>query len=114
MTAVINLKGQDYKQTGTVEGRITDASGKALELVNVAILDHPIGASSNRQGQYRLVVPAGTDLILMASFIGFEPFKMNIRLKEGERKTINIFLKSTVSDLPTLEVEDTRIRTTTL
>ena len=114
LTLAINLKAQDYNQTATIEGRITDATGKSLELVNIAILDHSIGASTNRQGQYKLIVPAGTDLVLMASFVGFEPFKMNVRLKEGEKKTVNIFLKSSVSDLPTLEVEDTRIRTTTL
>ena len=61
-------------QTGTVEGRVTDAqTGDALPGVNIAVVGTLFGAATETDGRYSI---AGLDpgtYDLQASFIGYEP-----------------------------------------
>jgi len=62
-------------QTGgqaTLKGNVTNEKGKPLELVNVSILGLPGGTATDQRGDYTLRVPAGENLRIIFSFIGFD------------------------------------------
>lgn len=97
-----------------VSGTVTDANGKPLELVNVAIPGQPGGTSTDRKGHYDLLVPSGRTITVSFSFVGYGSYSEEMNLGEGARKTLNVKLESSSTILPDITIEDTRIRTTTL
>ncbi|MBN3035249.1 MAG: TonB-dependent receptor [Bacteroidales bacterium] len=100
--------------TGTVSGRITDEKGKPMELVNVAISGLPGGTVTDRNGNYELSVPAGNEVFVVVSFIGYRKEVEAVVLAPGERREVNISLVPVSTDLPEVEVEDEQIRQTNL
>ena len=98
-------------QKTSVKGRVTDSTNKPIELVNVAVLGEKSGTTTDYQGRYRLEVPAGTEITLAFSFIGFADKKIQLKLEEGEIKELDVNLKSIATQLPGFEVTDERLRT---
>jgi TonB-dependent receptor len=79
--------------TGSIEGRVTDAStGEPLFGANVILGGTSLGAAADIDGKYIIpVVPAGS-YTLTVSYIGYKSFSTSIQLKEGERLVKNIKL----------------------
>jgi len=98
-------------QTAVVEGRVTDENKKAVELANVAVLGEKGGTTTDKDGQFRLEVPAGKEITVVISFIGFSNKNIHLKLKEGEHKRIEPQLVSMTTDLPGFEVKDEQLRT---
>jgi hypothetical protein len=102
------------QQSATVYGRVTDDYGKSIELVNVALLGFTEGDITDAKGNYELKIPADTTVIIAFSFVGYKALNQRVRLRSGERKRLDIDLNSVVTELPTSEVRDQRLRSNTL
>lgn len=103
-----------YAQKATVFGTVTDTDGNPLELVNVSVLGHPGGASTNVYGKYEFQVPANKSIEIIASFIGFSHSKYTFTFKSDERKRVDFQLAPETQTLPDVVIEDKQIRHSTL
>ena len=102
------------QQSAVVYGRVTDGKGKSIELVNVAILGFTGGNTTDSKGNYELKMPVDTTVVIAFSFVGYQPHKQRIKLSVNERKQLDIILTPISTELPTSEVRDQRLRSTTL
>ena len=98
-------------QTAVVEGRVTDSLNKPVDLANIAVIGEKTGTTSDKKGFYKLEVPANKEVVLGISFIGYANKKIPLNLEEGEKRTLNIQLKTISTTLPGFEVRDERLRT---
>jgi hypothetical protein len=98
-------------QIGRVKGRVTDSTNKPIELVNVAALGEKKGTTTDYQGRYELEVPAGKEITLAFSFIGFADKRIQLTLEENETREVDINLKAITTTLPGFTVTDERLRT---
>lgn len=96
-----------------VFGQVTDTTGKALEVVNVAIKGLSAGKSTDEKGKFELKVPAGERLTLVASHLGYENTSYSVKLKPGERYELNIVMKSSSTAIPLVTIEDQQTRQST-
>ncbi|MBA3284225.1 MAG: TonB-dependent receptor, partial [Nitrosopumilus sp.] len=86
-----------------VKGTVTSLKTKeALPGVNI-FTENLQGTSTDAEGNYSLTLAPG-DYTLTYSFVGFQPQKYQISLKENEEKIINIELVEVVSELNTVVV----------
>ena len=78
------------QQNGTLSGTITDKStGQTLPGANVYIEDKTIGATTDIEGNYRLMnIPAGT-YNLIIQFIGYESIKQQIIITPGAKLVVD-------------------------
>lgn len=95
-------------QQATISGTVTDASGKALEGVNVSLFGLPVGTITDSTGNYSLSVPA-QQLKIIFSYAGLKTDTVNMKLKEGEKRVINRGMKSSVHLLKEVDIETTPI-----
>lgn len=102
---------QEY---GAVFGRITDVRNQPLSLVNISIAGLPGGTVSSPLGTYELKVPAGKEITLVISFIGYYSEQVKLNLKSGERREVNKRLSESTTQLPDFVVEDKQLRSTNL
>jgi hypothetical protein len=100
-----------YAQKALIEGKVTDSVNQPVELANVAVLGEKKGTVTNFQGRFSLEVPAGKDITLAISFIGYSEKRINLNLAEGETKTLNIKIDILSTTLPGFEVTDEKLRT---
>ena len=104
-----------YAQTARVEGYVSDSStNKSIDLANIAILGERGGTTSDPNGFFSLKVPAGKEIILAVSFIGFHDKQIKLNLKDGELKKLSFVLQPMTTNLPGFEVRDERLRTESL
>lgn len=106
------LLGQ--KKEGIIYGKITDDSNKILEFVNIAVTGLPQGVSSNFHGEYSLTLPADTILEIVYSFIGYEQKKIQIKLKSGEERKVDVTLNYISTTLPDAVISDRQIKSVTI
>ena len=91
---------------GTIYGKVTDEHNRPIEMVTVVVLDLLVGQTTNSRGAYELSVISDTTLIISFSYIGFEPQQIPVRLKKGEKRKLDVTLKSTATDLPDVIISD--------
>ncbi|HEY5390574.1 MAG TPA: TonB-dependent receptor [Hanamia sp.] len=77
----------DFQKDRTVNGVITDESGKPLQGVSVQIMGTKEGVITNAEGKFSLSVPENASLTV--SFVGYEPQEIVV----GNKNNINIQLK---------------------
>ena len=65
-----------------VSGKVTQASGTALQDASIGVLGQAIGVRTNERGEFRLRIPAG-DVTLQARAIGFK--RVTMRLTADQR-----------------------------
>lgn len=103
------------QQTGSVEGRVTDAdTGNSIPGVNVALegasLNEMRGTSTDPDGQYRLEnLPAGT-YELTFSIVGYGDEDRTITVDAGETTRQDVRLSPVALDLDEVVVSATRTR----
>ena len=102
------------KDEGVIYGKITDENGKALEFVNVAVLNTPYGVVSDSKGSYNLVLPADTLINLVYSFVGYDEIRLQINLKKGERRKNDVRMTMSSTMLPEMTIQDKSISTSTI
>ncbi|PLW98267.1 MAG: hypothetical protein C0591_04855 [Marinilabiliales bacterium] len=100
-----------YGQTAYVNGTITDENNKPVDLANVSVIGEKNGTISDNKGKFRLAIPAGKEVMIGITYIGFADKKYPITLKEGEERDIDFQLTPISTDLPGFEVKDEKLRT---
>lgn len=90
----------------SVEGYIKDAvTGDTLISANIAFQVKKKGTSSNRIGYYSITnIQPGSDTLL-CSYIGYELYRKEIKLKEGENVRLDVELVPENRDLGEIEVQ---------
>ena len=84
------LANLGYSQrSANLFGNITDEKGKTMPLVNISIVGTNIGTKTNDFGHYELKVPADSAFTLQFNSLGYESYKMELKLKPAEQKKIN-------------------------
>lgn len=97
-----------------IYGKITDDNGNVLDLVNIAVVGTSYGVTSDSKGSYTLHLPADSLLEVAYSFIGYQQEKKEVMLKSGEKRKIDITLKSMSTTLPDAIVSDRQINAATI
>ena len=87
-----------WAQSGTLSGRVLDATGGVLPGATVIPADFPrLARTTENDGTYRLELPAGRPLEVRFSFVGFEPVVRLITLDAGENRTLDVRLRAGIS-----------------
>ncbi len=100
-------------QEGRVHGFVYDPDGRPLEFTNVALKGTTIGTSTSRDGSYDLKIPAGKEVVIIFSILGFTTDSVKVTLKAGENKLLNPEMKHATTQLSTIEVKDQQLKTNT-
>ena len=96
------------QQTAILSGKITDPDQKPLSSVNISLAGTNLGTSSENNGQYRLEVPAETDLTITFSMLSYETQVVIVNLDPGEEHELNITLIATLEELREVQVTGRR------
>lgn len=97
-----------WAQESVVRGVVKDSTGKALEAVSISLDGESAGVITDARGRYELRIPPYRDILIVFSSLGFAPEKIRTRLNPGEERTVNISMKSTVTNLGPVTVESQR------
>ena len=90
----------------TIYGKVTDETDHPIEMVNVVAVDLLVGQTTNARGAYELSLLSDTTIVVSFSCIGYEPRQVSVRLKEGEKRKLDVKLKSTTTMLPDAVISD--------
>jgi TonB-dependent starch-binding outer membrane protein SusC len=87
-------------QTGTIRGRVTDASaGRGVSDAQVTVTGTRIGSVTNAEGEYTLsVVPAGARTVTVRR-IGYQPATQNVSVAAGSTVTQDFALNVSAVNL---------------
>jgi len=77
-----------WSQVATVKGMVTNVFGDPVANINVKYKE--FGTTTDKAGTFELVVPANKKVILKFSHVSYVTAMRNLRLQEGETKTIAI------------------------
>jgi len=88
-------------------GRVTDAGGAPLPLVNVWVPRYNRGTVSNERGEYRLELPAGPGS-LQVQMLGYQSQELSVNGKAGQQVRLNIRMQPSALQGPGVQVEGTR------
>ena len=102
------------KHEGVLYGKIIDENGKAIEFVNVAVQNTPYGVVSDSRGTYSLILPSDTLINIVYSFIGYEEVRLELKLKDGEKRKNDVVMNISSTILPETVVHDQAIKTSTI
>jgi hypothetical protein len=97
-------------QTAVVSGNVKDSSGVPLAGVNIAILGSATGTTTSDNGIYSLEVPAEKNLVVVFSYVGRPTEKFKIFLKEGQKYDLNYTMKSTITRLKDVVIQEEQHR----
>jgi len=95
----------------TLSGKVTDAkTGKAIEFVNIGEPNVGIGTTTDAKGKFSLELPPNRNLTIEFDHLNYEKVPYTINLKQGQKQTINVKLKSKAIETETATVRQDRIR----
>ena len=94
------------QNTAIISGNIKDENNNPLELVNISVSETGIITTSNREGNFKLIIPSNKNLTLVITYIGFATIKIPVNLQPGEKQEINKIMNHTASELPNIEITD--------
>jgi len=97
---VISVAAQEK---ASIFGKVTNEKYGPIVLVNVAVLGTPTGAVTDKNGYYTLSVPAGQEITIVFSFIGYQKVTHKIVLAPNESRQMNQIIVSTSTEIPTFE-----------
>lgn len=100
--------------TATVYGKVTDEQNHPIEMANVIVTELLVGQTTNNRGAYELQVISDTTLVINFSFVGYEPKQVQVRLKRGEKRKLDVTLKSTATTLSDVVISDRAIDASSL
>ncbi len=99
-----------FSQQAKITGKVTDVFQRPIEFANVVIKGTVIGTVTDKTGSFEIFVPAGKEIVIEVSYIGYESFQKNILLNSNENIIINFILKERVNFLPEANIEVTADR----
>ena len=100
--------------TAVVYGKVTDEQNHPIEMANVIVTELLVGQTTNSRGAYELQLISDTTLVINYSYVGYEPKKVTVRLKQGEKRKVDVTLHSTVTNLPDVVISDRAIDASSL
>ena len=100
--------------TATIYGKVTDENNRPIEWANVIVTELLVGQTTNSRGAYELQVLSDTALVVNFSYVGYEPKQVRVRLKAGEKRKLDVTLKSTMTDLPDVVISDRALEASSL
>jgi len=81
------------RQNASLSGFVKDAtSGETLLLANVVLLGTTQGAATNNAGYYTLTGLAPGTYVIVASYIGYQEYRLQVTLAAGENRRLDIEL----------------------
>lgn len=93
-----------FSQTGMVQGKITDDKGVALIGATVLMQGTTVGTITDIDGNYSIsALPAG-EVILEASYVGYQQVSKLIDVPAGGSITVNFTLEEDITELDELVV----------
>ncbi|MCF0206381.1 MAG: carboxypeptidase-like regulatory domain-containing protein, partial [Bacteroidales bacterium] len=93
-----------FTQTAVVFGYVHDENKKPVEFANVSVLNTNYGTTTNSKGYYEITLPAGKNIEIQFSFLGYESHTQKIDLKRDDRKQINAILSEGAVMLPSADI----------
>lgn len=96
-------------QQAVVDGYLRTPDKETLEFVNLVIEDTNTGTTTGEDGYYRLQVPAGEEIHILVSHLGFKPKRIPLHLSPGETHRLDIILEPIMTFLPDIEVRDQQV-----
>jgi hypothetical protein len=105
LTALVSAQ-----QNAILTGNVRDQENKPLELVNVAMLGSTSGSTTDAAGNYVLIVPAGQEITVDFSFIGYKSRRFQVNLQPGDKKELNVVLTISFTELKDVEIKDRQVR----
>jgi hypothetical protein len=101
-----NLQAQS--RNAMLHGKITDETGKPVELANIALKNTSIGTYTDKKGEFLLQIPAQKTVTIVISIVGFQTIEKIIRAKEDEQIELNSTLARSEQQID--EVQITQMR----
>ena len=106
-----------FAQKGTdalLYGKVVDEQNMPVELANVAVAELSKGVTTDAKGRYELTLPTDTTLTLSVTFVGYETIQRQVRLSKGEKRKLDLVLRSTSMSLPDAVISDRAIEASSL
>ncbi len=103
----------DAQETATLSGRITGPEGEEVVFANISLKNSRTGTTSDTTGSYSLLLPAGQDLVIVFSCVGYNSLEDTLRLSAGEERRLDPVLTRSLSELDEVTVEAQYRRTNT-
>ena len=102
------LFNSSFSQTATIRGTVKD--GKTSELLeSVSVVQPPAnGTTTNTAGNYELKVAAG-EVTLVFSYLGMKSDTQNLKIKEGETKTLNLSMGNVSFELQQVVIGESKV-----
>jgi len=98
------------QKTATIYGIVKDKNNKELSQVNVSVFGEPGAVATDENGKYSFTVPAGKEISIVFSYIGFKTEQIKITLAENEKRELNKSMTLTPSVLPPVYIIDEKSR----
>ncbi|MEX0316039.1 MAG: TonB-dependent receptor [Allomuricauda sp.] len=95
---VLGLSAFGFAQDATLKGRVTE-NGQPLPFANVLLKGTQMGTASDADGYFTLVNLEPGDYALLASSVGYIPYKSTFSIRSGQTKTINIEMTASAEAL---------------
>ena len=99
---------QAQSNNATLVGKVTDGTGKPLELANISLKNSSIGTISNRDGSYLLRIPAKRTVIIVYSMVGYQSVEKTINASEEQKLQINISFRQIDQEIDEVQVTQHR------
>ncbi len=69
---IATFTGFSQSNNATLRGIVSDQDGLPLDMVNIGLMNYPLGTSSNRDGKFLLRIPAGRTVVVLFSSLGYQ------------------------------------------
>ncbi|MBW8332702.1 MAG: TonB-dependent receptor [Prolixibacteraceae bacterium] len=98
----------------TLFGKVTDETGKPVELANISLKNSTIGTVSNRDGEYLLRIPAKKSVVIAYSMIGYQMVEKTITATEEQRINFDVVLRQINQEIGEVQVTEHRRKKTNM
>ncbi|MBP6872099.1 MAG: TonB-dependent receptor [Bacteroidales bacterium] len=110
LIAIMGFQPLVAQQNAILSGNVRDQDNKPIELANVAVVGSTTGAATDRNGNYTLIIPAGRELTVDFSYIGYKSRRFQVTLQPNEKRELNVVLTIEFRELKDVEIKDDQVR----
>lgn len=98
-----------------LQGRVVDNDGHGVEFVNVGVVNAstPYGTTTDARGFFSLNIKSTDSVTVRVSCTGFEAQEHRLKLHQGEKRRLNLTLKSLYTQIGEVTVRDENVRNST-
>jgi hypothetical protein len=98
------------QKTATISGTVKDKNGKEISQVNVSVYGEPGAVTTDEKGFFSMKVPAGKEITVIFSYIGFKKEQTTVALSENENRNLDRNMILTPEVLPEVNITDEKTR----